>query len=80
MEIEAVAGESRDGFRKFRGVRVLVGRGGRARGLWLRWWLVLLLLMAEGGERGFNPEASLALAPLGGCFFGGGEGEEAEGQ
>lgn len=75
MEVETVAGESGDGFGEFGGVRVLVGRrGGRARGLWRR------LLVAKGGERGFNSEATLTFATLGGCFLRRSEGEETEGE
>ena len=52
MEVEAVADEHIDGFRDFRGVRVLD---------WF-WWghLLSLLLRALGrGEWGFNAEATL---------------------
>lgn len=40
---------------------------------------MLLLGVAEGGEGGFDAEATFAAAALGGGLFGGGEGEEAEG-
>lgn len=71
MEVEAVAGEGRDGFGELRGVRVYLGFWGLL--------LLLLLVAVEGGERGFESEAALPLASFGGGFFGGGEGEEAEG-
>lgn len=40
--------------------------------------LLLLGLVAEGVERGFNAEATFAAAALGGGFFRGGKREEAE--
>lgn len=66
VEIEAVAGEGRDGLGEFWGVGVLwdlrvLGFGG------------LLLGAVEGGERGFDAQAALAAAAFGGSFFGGGE-------
>lgn len=71
VEIEAVAGEGRDGLGEFWGVGVLrdlriLGFGG-----------LLLLGAVEGGERGFDAQAALAAAAFGGGFFRGGEGEGA---
>lgn len=72
VEVEAVAGQSRNGFGEFRGVRVLLG----FRGLLL---LLLLLVAVEGGERGLDAEAALATTSFGRSFFWGGEGEESKG-
>lgn len=70
VEIQAVAGESRDGFGEFWDIGVL-----RFRGLGLR----LLLGSVKGGEWGFDAEAALAAAALGGGFLRSGEGEETKG-
>lgn len=72
VEVKAIAGESRDRFGEFGGVGVLRVGGGRRRSL-------LLLMVAEGREWGFDTEATLALAAFGSRLFWGCEGEEAKG-
>lgn len=64
MEREAVAGERGDALRDLWGVRVSVLGGMRTR---------LLLIRANGGDRGFDAEAALTATALRGGIFGGGE-------
>lgn len=65
MEREARANEGGSGVRETRGVGIT--RGARCGGV-----------TTKGMKRGFNAEAALATASLGGCFFGGGESEGSE--
>lgn len=66
VEVEAVSGEDGDGVGEFGGIRVRV------------YGAMLGLGVAEGVERGFDAEATLAAAPLGRGLFRGGKGKEAE--
>lgn len=67
MEIEPIPRQCRDGFGDLGSIGVRVLRAGRAR------QLLLLLLLAKGGNGGFDAKAALAFAALRGGLFRSGE-------